>query len=344
MHWDGQLRASHLILGVEPVYSTWQPFKQALLVDSPLLSYIDVRYVNFLPPKLTTGEAREFGRRFTAADELVPLRDDSAEQVSRRLRERAHEAIQQGDQAQEQPQPEDPPAEHQQQVIDAANLLAEAIQPGARMVARRVLTLDRFVPGARPTNQPPPTQGRGPVPQPPPPSQSGRARKKQKATEQHSTAPGDAVVQTPPRPAGGIVIREPPTEAGTGGASSSQVAPAWEPKFLLDGKPLPSTASIRMWDKGEGGRIARTLAGALQLPEDVHAFEDGSEESVGRRLEWHAIAVTLLSLCFRIYRFPLVSLLTPVLARLLNWLISWLPGRGSLTRRMSARRGRGRQQ
>ena len=35
VHWDGQLRASHLILGVEPVYSTWQNFKQALLIDSP---------------------------------------------------------------------------------------------------------------------------------------------------------------------------------------------------------------------------------------------------------------------------------------------------------------------
>ena len=51
-----------------------------------------------------------------------------------------------------------------------------------------------------------------------------------------------------------------------------------------------------MWDKGEGGRIAQTLAEALQLPEDVHAFEEGSEESVGHRLEWHAIAVILLSI------------------------------------------------
>ena len=42
VHWDRHLQASHLILGVESVYSTWQSFKQALLVDSPLLSYIDV--------------------------------------------------------------------------------------------------------------------------------------------------------------------------------------------------------------------------------------------------------------------------------------------------------------
>ena len=102
VHWGGQLWASHLILGVEPVYSTWQSFKQALLVDSPLLSYIDVRYANFLPPKLTTGEAREFGRRYTCSDELAPLLDESAERVSRGLRDLAHEAIQQEDPVQEQ--------------------------------------------------------------------------------------------------------------------------------------------------------------------------------------------------------------------------------------------------
>ena len=72
-HWDGQLRASHLILGVEPVYSTWQPFRQALLVDSPLLSYIDVRHANFLPPTLTIGEAKDLGKHYTYSDELAPL-------------------------------------------------------------------------------------------------------------------------------------------------------------------------------------------------------------------------------------------------------------------------------
>ena len=85
VHWDGQLRASHLILGVNPVYSSWQSFTQALLVDSPLLSYIDVRHSNFLPPKLSVGEARDLGWRYTCSDELTPLRDESAELASRRL-------------------------------------------------------------------------------------------------------------------------------------------------------------------------------------------------------------------------------------------------------------------
>ena len=48
-----------------------------------------------------------------------------------------------------------------------------------------------------------------------------------------------------------------------------------------------------MWEKGEGGRIAQTLAEGLLLLKDMHAFEEGSEESVGRRLEWHAIAVII---------------------------------------------------
>ena len=62
VHWDGQLQASHLILGVELVYSTWQPFEQALLVDNPLISYIDVRHANFLPPMFIVGEAQELSQ------------------------------------------------------------------------------------------------------------------------------------------------------------------------------------------------------------------------------------------------------------------------------------------
>ena len=42
VHTDGQLQASHLILGCVPVYKTWQPFSQDLLLDRPLLSYIDM--------------------------------------------------------------------------------------------------------------------------------------------------------------------------------------------------------------------------------------------------------------------------------------------------------------
>ncbi|KAL0000447.1 hypothetical protein SO802_014228 [Lithocarpus litseifolius] len=57
-------------------------FSQAFLVDSPLLSYIDVRHANFLPPSLTVGEARDLGPRYTTAEDLAPVRDESAERVS----------------------------------------------------------------------------------------------------------------------------------------------------------------------------------------------------------------------------------------------------------------------
>ena len=72
------------------MYSTWQPFGQALLVDSPLLSYINVWHTNFLPPRFTVGEARDLGRRYTCLDDLAPLWDESAECVSQCLRELAY--------------------------------------------------------------------------------------------------------------------------------------------------------------------------------------------------------------------------------------------------------------
>ena len=181
------------------------------------------------------------------------------------------------------------------------------------------MTIDRFVLGARQPTQPPPSQGRSQVPPPPPSSQAGRARKKQRGVDQLSMGPGDVAIQTPPRPTGCIVIHEPQTQVRPGVASFSQAAPAWKPKFLLDGKPLPSTACMQMWEKGKGGRIAQTLAKGLLLPDDVHAFEDGSEESVGRRLEWHTIAVTpCSSITFHTFLFIFVR--TSVFVRLLNWL------------------------
>ena len=109
VHWHGQLRASHLILRVEPVYSTWQPFKQALLVNNPLLSYIDVQHANFLSPKFTAGEARELDWQYTCSDKLAPLRDESVERVSQHLRELAHVPVEEKAPVQEEPtQPEEP--------------------------------------------------------------------------------------------------------------------------------------------------------------------------------------------------------------------------------------------
>ena len=64
------------------MYSTWQSFSRALLVDSSLFSYIDVRHANFLPPSLTTGEAQDLSPRYTTAKDLALVRDESAERVS----------------------------------------------------------------------------------------------------------------------------------------------------------------------------------------------------------------------------------------------------------------------
>ena len=65
--------------------------------------------------------------------------------------------------------------------------------------------------------------------------------------------------------------------------------------------PLPADASVQVWEKGEGGHLDQSLVHSLLLPKDVSTFADGTEESMGRRLQWHTIAVTSLSLYFHFH-------------------------------------------
>ena len=144
VHRDAQLRASHLILGVDPVYSTWQPFSQALIVDSPLLSYIDVWHANFLPPNFIVGEARDLGLWYTCSDELAPIRDESTEAASRYLQERAHEVVQREVVLAE---PENPVQVAAQETAESSDSSRTHSVP-EDMVTRKTLTVNRFILGA----------------------------------------------------------------------------------------------------------------------------------------------------------------------------------------------------
>ena len=101
-----------------------------------------------------TREAREFGKRYTCSDKLAPLWDESAERVSRHLRELAHEAIQEEALVQEPTQPknpvepEAPVAEAENLVLEATNLSATDTRLDEDMVTRKVMTIDRFMPDA----------------------------------------------------------------------------------------------------------------------------------------------------------------------------------------------------
>ena len=156
VHWDGQPQASHLILGFDPMYSTWQAFNQALLVDNPLLSYIDVQHANFFPPRLTVGEARDLGPQHTCSDELAPIRDESAEHVSQRRHEQAHvlvqpEALIQLEAPIEPKEPVEPKAPVQEAVEEPAKHIGFDIESdrGEDMVTQRTVIVSCFMPGAR---------------------------------------------------------------------------------------------------------------------------------------------------------------------------------------------------
>nr|XP_023891793.1 uncharacterized protein LOC112003810 [Quercus suber] len=81
VHSNSQLRASHLILGCTPAYTSFQDPGQALTVGSPLLSYLDVQLRYFLPRGLMHGEAWRLGPRQIREGSLQLVRDDSADRV-----------------------------------------------------------------------------------------------------------------------------------------------------------------------------------------------------------------------------------------------------------------------
>lgn len=81
MYYDGQHRASHLILDCVPSYTSYQDPGPALIVSSLLLSYIDVHLPRFLPRGLTIDEAWARGPRFIREGSLLPVRDSSVNTV-----------------------------------------------------------------------------------------------------------------------------------------------------------------------------------------------------------------------------------------------------------------------
>ena len=84
VHYNGHLWASHLILNCTPVYTSYKDPGQALTVDSPLLSYIDVRHRRFLPPRLTVGEAQDLNPQLIRVGSLLPVRDETTDIVFQR--------------------------------------------------------------------------------------------------------------------------------------------------------------------------------------------------------------------------------------------------------------------
>ena len=126
------------------------------------MSYIDVRYANFLPPSLTVGEAQDLGPRYITAKDLALVRDELAERVSQICR--VHVPV------------KEPKAPVQVTELTIAEFVhssgAEFDFDEEEMVTRWALTIDQFVPGARSTARQKEPQGKDPTPPPPPPSYS----------------------------------------------------------------------------------------------------------------------------------------------------------------------------
>ena len=81
VHYDGQLRASHLILGCVPSYTSYQDSSGTLTIGSPLLSYFDIQLLEFLLHRLTCDEVKHQGPRRVRQGSLEPVHNGSADIV-----------------------------------------------------------------------------------------------------------------------------------------------------------------------------------------------------------------------------------------------------------------------
>ena len=144
-------------------------------MDSPFLSYIDVRHTNFLLPSLTIGEAWDLGPKYATAEDLAPVRDDLAERVSQSRR--AHIPVKEPAMA---------------ELVNSSE--AEFDLDEDEMVTRWMMTIGRFLPSAELASQQQERSGKDPTPPPPP----GLSRKRQRSSEQPPTGLENALSRTSP--------------------------------------------------------------------------------------------------------------------------------------------------
>ena len=101
-----------------------------MLVDSPLLSYIDIWHANFLPPSLTIGEAQDLGPCYTTVEDLTSLRDESVKHVSRSRKDHI-------------------PVEGDETQVQATESEATEAEQNVETVTRRKMTMDQFFLGTQ---------------------------------------------------------------------------------------------------------------------------------------------------------------------------------------------------
>ena len=80
VHYNGQLRASNLILGCTPSYTSYQAPGLAFLASNLLLTYIDVRIPGFLP-NIMVNEAQRREPRWARKSSWELVKDSSGDSI-----------------------------------------------------------------------------------------------------------------------------------------------------------------------------------------------------------------------------------------------------------------------
>ena len=242
------MRAFHLIIGCVPSYTSYQDSSEALTVESPLLSYLNVWLLGFLPQGPTNGEARHQWPIIVRESSLELVWDSSGDTVFHSR------------------------AMHIPVEAPIANTL---IPPNsiAGMVPSSTTSWGIGCPSASfSASQSPPRP----------------CQRRKKVADDPITEFGTLPIDQPAITAAGTTLTPQPEETPQRVRPTSQLAvirshvastsltstSKWECYFQLGDKVLPTDSYIWTWRNGLGGQVSNSLGKALFLPTDQDHYAD----------------------------------------------------------------------
>ena len=301
---DGQLRAAHLVLGYQPLSSSFQAIGHAIRAGSPRLARIDVSQDGFLadhdlPPVVLPGVRNPY-----LAEQLPPPDDpgvavqvEEEAESSRLSLEEEIDEFHFEEEVQQSPLAEfsDPEGERDRHsAVGAPSLVIcsdDTSDEETEPMAGKGKSLKELL-GSR---------GKGQSSKGPPPPQ---AKALPPVVPQGTLEPGlkvnpDLKKKRPAdTPEEGEVAAQPTKQQKTARASRSRrgnssesrdeesladvrVTPrVWSPKLELDGVAIPYNASIREYNRGRAGYVAEALEQPLLLPRDMEAYRRFSQPEI----------------------------------------------------------------
>ena len=295
---DGQLRAAHLVLGYQPLSSSYQAVGHAIRAGSPRLARIDVSVNGLLAPDDLPPIVLPAVRHPRIVEQLPPPEEpgvavptEGHTESSRLSLEEEIDEFYFEEEVQQDPVVElpDPEGEQDRNSVVGGPIIISCSEDSSdeeggdmgkslrELMASRGKGQSSKAPAKAQTQDPPPTAPQ--VPTDPALKAIPDLKKKRQAD-----TPEEGELVTRPtkqqKAAKGQRSKRANSSESRDVENRAQVRAAqrtWNPKLELEGVAIPYNSSIREYNRGRAGYVAEALEQPLLLPRDMEAYRRFSQ-------------------------------------------------------------------